>query len=487
MPRSYLESLEDLPGLAKELEAMKLDLPDASEPGPVQQAAQQVPSPTLPVAAPAPWKPRGYGAGLDDVALQLAQGKARNASRQSNMGRAGSELAAALGGYQADTSFWDKKEAQGKQGVVDLMQRRQASDQDISHQQSADKLQSEQDSTDPNSLGSQTARELVKGALPGVANALGPKFETMSQAQIAQNFPFMKEMLDTAAKKKARETSATELQAMKREAGRLYPNVDFSQFETPESLREFMKAAGMTSHEQGLTTRAGQMHDDRSASLSQKRDHDALMSEQRAAALDVRRGSQNFKQSQAQVNGWEKVDPSVPELTQKQKEEASDQVTAVHSVKNLLKEMREIIDRNDGRILNKASDDYTRFSEALQALKPRITTAGGYGNFTVAHEKLVEQLVSHPDELLNWLNSGRIATQLDSLDHEVDQSLGQRMSDLGYRWGQNKASQFSTPMRSPDQQKASVDASSGSKYREGDTKVIGGQTMVRKNGHWVPQ
>lgn len=76
------------------------------------------------LASAIPAGPAPRDAVAKDDALSRAQGAARAASRRSQLGRAGSDFIAAMGGYKADDSFWDSAEKQGAQGVSDLEKRR---------------------------------------------------------------------------------------------------------------------------------------------------------------------------------------------------------------------------------------------------------------------------------------------------------------------------------------------------------------------------
>lgn len=124
--------------------------------------------------------------------LQPAQEEAASASNRANWGRVAATLGSAFSGRPADTSYWDRVESQGRQGLADargqsaLKTAAMGEARQIAASQDAAAKEAEEN--DPQSETSQQDAEFA-GKLTGKADV----FRGLSSAQIKKAAPFLKE------------------------------------------------------------------------------------------------------------------------------------------------------------------------------------------------------------------------------------------------------------------------------------------------------
>jgi len=127
-------------------------------------------------------KKYGYSDDLSDAALKASQDQSKDAQFQTNLGRAGATIGAALSGTKPDTGFYDELNQQARSQVNDLMTRRKAQSDNLAFQNSQINHQQMQDTHDPTSNESQVLRKTWEKALPGIDQAYGEDWQHVTAA-----------------------------------------------------------------------------------------------------------------------------------------------------------------------------------------------------------------------------------------------------------------------------------------------------------------
>lgn len=148
-------------------------LPPLGAPPPPAPAAEP-PPPPMPARA-ASWQAPGFGAGLDDTSLRIAQAQAGRDKASAAMGEAGSSFAQAMsrGAYKPDQSFWKGRAADADDGPKNFLARRQAEIQ-------AQALKEKQELDDPTSPKSQRLRAFIEAQFPEFKQRMGPLWDSIA-------------------------------------------------------------------------------------------------------------------------------------------------------------------------------------------------------------------------------------------------------------------------------------------------------------------
>lgn len=349
--------------------------------------------PDMPGAVPSPAPPRP----LRDDMLQQLQGKARATSQRANLGRVGDEIAAAFGGYKPDESYWDNVEKQGKQPVADLLQSHGLQRQGALDAQNADlnllrmkallaKAQAKP-KPDAHALKTQDDEAAAVGLRDFIRKTYGPELAEAGIDQAALN-SYPKATLDKVV--------------------------------------------------EGIKAQRGLEHHDTNAGEGRKvarEGHDIARQ-----GLGVRKEQFENTLAQNKVAGFEQ-DPENPHVMQAaEAKELGEAKSARNNIDTKVEEAMRILDKHKGIPISPSGDDTAELQLIMGEILPLLTTSSGMKSFTEGHAHVFTDAMGTPISLANFVNSGRLRRQLETLKHSahvavetMSNSMGQREQKAGAR------------------------------------------------------
>lgn len=354
-----------------------LSPPKAKVPG-------QLSAPPLLAAPDAPAK---------DEALLAAQKHGRRASRRANLGRASDELIAAFGGYKPDASYWDNLEKQGGQGVADLLQGRS--------QGRLDKQDVRQDRMD-------TRQERL--------DAQGEALNAAKIAKLSQEKkPGRYGMLESVLGIPTGSLDGSDASTVKEIVGAVQSG-------------NTLKAAQLAKEEE-RKWQTGEHSKDRASHIEAAR----IGATAREANMGLRKEKFEYTKSQNNTAGFEQ-DPDNPHVMQaSEAKELGEANSARNNIDDKSKEALEILDRNKGVPLNPSSNDYSKLRLLMGEMLPLLTTSSGMKSFTEGHAHVFTDAMGDPLSFANLINSGRMRTQLQTLQHSAHVAVDKMANSMGQR------------------------------------------------------
>lgn len=166
------------------------------------------------------------------------------------------------------------------------------------------------------------------------------------------------------------------------------------------------------------------------------------------------------------------------------------QVAALNQIKDEVKEFKGMRDPDTGYLHLPMTAYDSRLKQLRTFLLPLATTAGGFGNLTVAHQHLAEQIVKDPSKL-GMINADALDAQLDGLVDDVEKYVNNRAARSGGHLNKpgeapqaptridRKTSKIAAPSASEKTVKEKLYSPSRNKtkitYSDGSTEIVDGR------------